>query len=345
MNNWDVVLRVCQKQQRPPTLLGDRRRAQPRHRASGRIATLIVRITSLATAAYLTGCTGRVTPAPPLPQKLLECAPGVTCIRIVSWNLHGLPWPLSRDPLGRMRNIAAVIAEQQPDVVALQEVWFGAYLQRLIDDLRDTYTAERLRRIGSLPRGGLAILVRKNSGWSPDGTPIWMQYERSAPAYRIWESDGISAKGLLALRLRRDDRQRFVLVDTHLQSQYPENGRDYVLVRRDQLDELEGALTWRFHGEPILITGDFNTRPFERLYATHIKSLGNDLTADLRTACGPWCGTNIDARDGHHDWIDYVIARTFPVHAQATLVRNDGMDWPYSDHDGLLVRLEPEPNL
>jgi endonuclease/exonuclease/phosphatase family metal-dependent hydrolase len=101
-------------------------------------------------------------------------------------------------------------------------------------------------------------------------------------------------------------------------------------------------LTWRFHGEKILLAGDFNTRPFESLYTTHIAPLGSDLTSKYRAQCGPGCGTNIDASDGHRDWIDYVIARTFPVSADLVRIENEGLDWPYSDHDGLLVRVESD---
>src|SRR5207247_331164 len=64
-------------------------------------------------------------------------------------------------------------------------------------------------------------------------------------------------------------------------------------------------------------------------------TLGTDLTAQERQSCG--CGTNFDA--GQRQWIDYVFARGWNVTATTQRITNNAADSPYSDHDGLLVRV------
>ena len=46
-------------------------------------------------------------------------------LSVLSWNLHGLPWPLSKDPRGRLQRAGAKIRELAPDIVMLQEIWSG----------------------------------------------------------------------------------------------------------------------------------------------------------------------------------------------------------------------------
>src|SRR5208282_6276627 len=41
------------------------------------------------------------------------------CLKVLSWNLHGLAWPLSKDPGGRMDRVSAKVRELSPDVALL----------------------------------------------------------------------------------------------------------------------------------------------------------------------------------------------------------------------------------
>src|SRR5437762_2934151 len=92
---------------------------------------------------------------------------------------------------------------------------------------------------------------------------------------------------------------------------------------------------------PLVLAGDFNTRPDEGWYTTHMIALGLDVTIPLRRSCrAPECGTNI-APDGSREWIDYVFLRRLEVTSTAVRLENRGLDDPYSDHDGLLVQLLP----
>src|SRR5262245_66057742 len=89
------------------------------------------------------------------------------CLRFVSWNVHGLPF--KSDTTTRLRRVAEKIKEQQPDVVFLQEVWFGRYARLLEHVLSPDYQPVFAPRpILGWPRGGLVILVRQGSAWRPD---------------------------------------------------------------------------------------------------------------------------------------------------------------------------------
>src|SRR5690242_11352000 len=124
-------------------------------------------------------------------------------LRILSWNVHGLAWPLSKDPRGRMDRVCAKVRELRPDLVLLQEVWLSSYVERLTISLRPDWTPiSGLRRSGS-PKGGLLTFVREASGWRPCSPPTFHAFAASAPAWKIWEGDGVGGKGALIVELGR----------------------------------------------------------------------------------------------------------------------------------------------
>lgn len=292
--------------------------------------------TALALASILSGCAARaVVPSAPEPP-LLPCA-SADCLRVVTWNVHAIPF-VSPRPTWRLRNVAAKIREQQPDLVLLQEVWAHAYADVVARALGGTYRVTRgggCRR--PYPCGGLVMLVRVASGWVASA-PTFVPFEAAAPWYRLAEWDGIVKKGMLLTHLRRGAATLGV-VDTHLQTRYPEHGHNYRAIRRRQLEQLAATLAATFGDRPAIVAGDFNTAPTDRsgLYATHVAPLGDDRTAELRAAC-PQCGTRSPPKVPR--WIDYVITRGVPAAASLTLIVNDGLDDPYSDHNALLLRLE-----
>jgi endonuclease/exonuclease/phosphatase family metal-dependent hydrolase len=262
------------------------------------------------------------------------------CLKVLSWNLHGLAWPLSKDPGGRMDRVSAKVRELSPDIVLLQEVWLGSHADRLSKALRSDWTPISIKRRGGAPRGGLLTYVRAAAGWRALVTPEFHAFSVSAPMWKIWEGDGLGGKGVLAIELERGE-QRFCAVNTHLQSQY--SGSNYAEVREAQLIEL-GEFLSQFHPSlPALVAGDFNTEARESLYS-RVEALGTDLTAEARVPGNP--GTTANPRDGRPEWIDYIVAansNAWAVSADLELIANQRADVPYSDHSGLLctVRIAP----
>ncbi len=270
-----------------------------------------------------------------LQQQVESQAPDAAhSLRVLSWNVHGLPFQSST--MTRLQRIGGKIRELRPDVVLLQEVWFGMYARALRRALQAEYEAvSAARRITRWPRGGLLAFIRRRSGWvAVDWT--FVRYEARAPWYHIAEGDGIAGKGALAVELRRG-RQSLTVVDTHLQAQYPHWGRRYPRQRQAQLQQLNRFLDRSFAAAAVLIAGDFNTSTSDDPCASALAPVGRDLTVEERNSCRR--GTHFDTASGHNEWIDYVMVRNVNVHAEVERIENTGADRPYSDHDGILVRL------
>ncbi len=311
-------------------------RAKPRtllQRLPGRrvCSVLATRVAMVAFVFLSSGCATNVAHRHP-PQSVLLPCDQEACLRVVSWNVHGLPFYSKTSD--RMRRIAAKIAEQQPDLVLLQEVWFGRFRSLLARTLEADYQiAYDPRWVTGWPRGGLVMFVRHGSGWRVS-TSTFRRYDASAPWYRLTEFDGVSGKGILAATVSSGSSS-LAVIDTHLQSQY--KGRPYLHVRSEQIMELLQLLERKYPSTPILIGGDFNTGAKEELYASELSNLGDDLTVEERKDCQ--CGTNFGDDGTWPEWIDYVLVKNWKVRATVQRIENDFSDNPYSDHDGLLVRL------
>jgi endonuclease/exonuclease/phosphatase family metal-dependent hydrolase len=235
-----------------------------------------------------------------------------------------------------MDAVSIQIREQQPDLVLLQEVWLTVYRNRLERLLSDEYEATFVpRTMTGWPAGGLLVFRRRAVGWSVEEI-TFTRYDRAASWWRLDEGDGLSGKGYLAIQLLKNS-QRLLVVNTHLQSQYPEHAREYEEIRRSQLNQLQSYLSNIPSSQLVLIAGDFNTKPTERLFGSHLDPLGTDLTRAEREESAS--GTAFNERGESKDWIDYVITRHFDAEADVVLIRNESIDVPYSDHHGLLVRL------
>lgn len=256
----------------------------------------------------------------------------VDALCVLSWNVHGLPFR-SATPR-RIVRIAERIASEQPDVVFLQEVWFNRYRRILARHLATAYDfVYEPRRRTRRPRGGLLLLIRRDSGWYAQRERAFTTFAARAPWYRLNEADGVSGKGILNVRLANGGRS-LLLTATHLQAQY--GARVYHAERKAQLEQLMRVIGTGSDG-PHLIAGDFNTTVEEELYASHLVALGDDLTVRERERCADG-GTHFDRHQARLKWIDYVFARNLPAPTDITRIRNHAADDPYSDHDGLLLR-------
>jgi endonuclease/exonuclease/phosphatase (EEP) superfamily protein YafD len=294
-------------------------------------------VATVVGALLATGCALHVVGVATPEAPLVACE-RADCLRVLTWNLHAIPFIAPR-PETRLHNVADKIREQQPDVVLLQELWAHAYARLLARDLADEYRLTTATGCGRpFPCGGLAVLVRLGSGWTA-AAPTFVAYGATAPWYRLFEWDGIAKKGMLRVRLVRGG-ESLALLDTHLQTEYTRYGRDYTAIRRDQLEQLARTVADEPGARPAIVGGDFNTSPGERsgLYETHLARLGDDRTTELRIACGE-CGTR-PSLPRPARWLDHVFTRGFAATATAARIVNDGIDQPFSDHDGVLVRLE-----
>ena len=129
-----------------------------RPRASLRIVAVVV-----LGALLETGCALHAV-GTPTSEPLLEPCERADCLRVLTWNLHAIPFIAPRTTT-RLHNVAAKIREQQPDLVLLQEVWAFAYARLLAQDLAGEYRLTSTTGCGRpFPCGGLVVLVRVGSG-------------------------------------------------------------------------------------------------------------------------------------------------------------------------------------
>jgi len=254
------------------------------------------------------------------------------CLKVLSWNLHAMTWPLSKDPGGRMDRVSAKVRELSPDVALFQEVWFGSPVDRLTLALQPDWIPICIKRRGVGPRGGLLAFVSASAGWRVRAAPKFHPFAASAPMWKVWEGDGLGGKGILTVELERGE-QRLCALNTHLQAQY--RGIDYAAVREAQLIELRQIVSRLHASMPAIVAGDLNTNSRESLYS-HVAALGTDLTAEGRELCN--CGTTTDPFDGRPEWIDYIVAansHAWTASANLEVIANQRADFPYSDHSGL----------
>jgi endonuclease/exonuclease/phosphatase family metal-dependent hydrolase len=274
-------------------------------------------------------------------------APATGTLSVISWNVHGLPFDETFER--RLENVAGEIRRRRPDVVLLQEAWLEAGAARLGCSLRAAYEpvpdSEGVRS-GALSlfghrRGGLLALVRRDSPWRLDPAPRgFEEYAVAAPWYRLDELDGIAGKGFQSFAIG-DGKRRVVVVNTHLQAQYPARGNRYEDLRLRQIEQLVAYARKGPDADALVVAGDFNTREEEKAHYGALSAAFEDLTSAFRRGCGA-CGTYI-ARDGAEGWwIDYVFARAHggPIAAKVDRIRNHKRDDPYSDHHGLWVELQ-----
>ncbi len=250
-------------------------------------------------------------------------------ISVLSWNLHGLPWPITRNRAARFDAVGHRLREENFDLILLQEVWSTSYADQLDHHLSDRY--ERVSESGARgPKGGLAAYIKRSRARS--SAARFYKFSANAPRWKLWEGDGIAGKGFLVFDLEIDAAMRLRVVNTHLQSRYP--GRDYYAVRESQITQLTHRISELDDATPTLVAGDFNTVPDGKLYDA-ITSIGRELTADLRH--GGIRGTQLE-RDGPRDWIDYILMRAGAnCSCECHMIVNLAADNPYSDHEAVVA--------
>lgn len=327
-----------------------------------------------AAVVVLAGCASVHLGAPrdcEAPDEPMPASAPEADLRLISWNVHGIPTVSVMDK--RIVRIANVIRERRPDIVFLQEVWFKwdarAFASALgpdyayLDDppaLTDTF----LYRAVGFRRGGLLTFWRTGRGIVVDDLQSgFVPFANGCSGCPLLQGDTLSHKGVqkTAMTLQGTETAmalqgtELVLLNTHLQSQYPEAGQAYELVRSQQIDDLVNRVKSIRGAILVVVAGDFNTTfrgSDEWLYRRLTAGL-RDMTEPFRSSCcssigqsAGWsclCATQVTGNGAPAEWIDYVLVRPHAeLDARATdmnLIRSQSEDCPYSDHNGLEVGL------
>ena len=269
----------------------------------------------LATVLLVTGL-AEPRPVMAVERSVFHAAPAPGPVTLLSYNVEGLPWPLTH---GRTAAAAAIAGElramhdrgEGPQVVAVQEAFGDAqkaigaaagYRYVAYGPAADeagaaaTTPAERAFVADASLWHGETEGAREDSGLAIfSDYPILWAKRVAFPRYACAGYDCLANKGMLAVALRVPGRATpLVVVDTHLNARAASgvaNDRSLFAYQR-QTDALRGFIGAVGGGAPVVLAGDFNVGndPARQAYLAQALVGGDGMTlAASETACGTSC--------------------------------------------------------
>ncbi len=181
-------------------------------------------------------------------------------LRVLTYNVWGLPAPLSKNLRSRMEGLCTQLkheAEHQTwDVVLLQEVW-RPWIAKLLSDCGYPYSL-RLDR-GSFETGLMILSLHPMLGGSRhifESKPTGLE--------AVFTGESISSKGVLSTIVLHPALGEFFVANTHLVANYGPK-LTFDRYRMDQLREVANIMVRDgvMRGRPIprILGGDLNVAP------------------------------------------------------------------------------------
>ncbi|MCC7442426.1 MAG: sphingomyelin phosphodiesterase [Bdellovibrionales bacterium] len=265
-------------------------------------------------------------------------------LRIISYNVWGLPSPLLQKP-SRLRDIAREIPEVGADVIGFQEI-FSRKTYQLAEMPPYPYVAWGRKKTGAqvLQGDGLLIVSR------------WPILEQDRISYTACSgTDCMSRKGAVYARIHVDGFGEIDVFNTHLNAGGSEK------TRIAQMRQFAAFIASKRGDRPVFVTGDFNAQPGSEEYRAWMALTGmRDLHDEFRThkpvgSSVQWNGFTMDPKRNQYykafSWfvkprrIDYVFALD-PEAGAATEVMSSRLLFDYkvggrhlSDHFGIVMDL------
>jgi len=298
--------------------------------------------------------------------RLSSADGGAAVLRVLSYNVHGLPQIAAGDaPVERLPKIARLIGGRY-DIALLQENFEYPHLvsDNLGDAPHDHHDGGRnlvaaglgQRMMQALVLGpsrvlfgvkvpnpsGLTTITSGAGGFTT--SPLVNEPYVVCEGYLFDKNDCLAPKGYLGVRLSRADGLAIDVYNTHLDAR--SGGKSNREVRRRQLAQLATAIRRHSRGRALIVAGDFNTG--------HQRPKDFALLKSFRTLLG--LTDSVARRDpswnGEAD-VDYILYRS----SQATRLGLDGADgsagedgsfrWQddrlrLSDHPAIFARFRAE---
>lgn len=182
-------------------------------------------------------------------------------LKVVSYNVWGLPFGLADDRDARIAAIGPALAKLKPDVVALQEVWVRENGETLIKALADAGLKYAVFQSEGFIGSGLLIASRY-----PLEVEAFHGYRLAGKPHKVWHGDWFARKGVLIVRVTTP-KGMVRVANTHLHASYGSD--EYLPVQISQALQAAGALG--NHGEepspnaadparpPLILCGDMNS--------------------------------------------------------------------------------------
>ncbi|OQB43674.1 MAG: Endonuclease/Exonuclease/phosphatase family protein [Candidatus Hydrogenedentes bacterium ADurb.Bin179] len=171
-------------------------------------------------------------------------------VKIVTFNIQDL-WVVSANRLQRMKHIARVLTDLDPDIVGFQESFIEQDRSVLLNALKSSRLHHHQYYSSGVGGSGLMIC----SAW-PIREVFFRRFNDSGPAHRIWEGDFWAGKGVALARIETP-AGILDFYNTHAQAGY---GRAaYREVRCSQMRELAAFMNASRTGvSPAFLVGDMN---------------------------------------------------------------------------------------
>jgi endonuclease/exonuclease/phosphatase family metal-dependent hydrolase len=265
---------------------------------------------------------------------------------LLSLNVWGLPWPVSRIPMERMQMIAADLPRLEVDAAAFQEAWLPSARDVLLEGGRRAGLVHAWYKDRVMGSSGLLVLSR----W-PILDSAFTPFALRGLPQRVQHADWFGRKGFVRCRLDLPVGE-LDLFATHLQATYGRVGYadEYLGHRMAQMIELAHAIA--LSDRPLVVLGDLNARPQRDEMALLFGATG---VVDVAVAIGRDAPTlrpyspysPDDTLPGKR--IDYALARAGtrvgirPVEARRTFDTDfvlGGERATFSDHAGVLAELD-----
>jgi endonuclease/exonuclease/phosphatase family metal-dependent hydrolase len=265
-----------------------------------KMARLAAAVVGLALFVECAGCaSGR--PAPlvithPVSAALESAATPDLTLKLVTYNVWGLPSWMTGAPSGRYARIAQELDRLDADVVLLQEAW----------------TAKARKSAPAHGHWSIARAAGQHTIFQQSGLMTLSRFPiiggQFYPFSRAAFPDRLVNKGVLKVTVRLDNRQVVNIWNVHLQDGHS------VAVRLSQVRELIARVRTAHDGQIAdLVAGDFNCTPESPLYRELSRALGP--TAQELGGTSPfatWDG--LSAKPGAGEILDHVfVRRCMPV--------------------------------
>ncbi|WP_271300285.1 endonuclease/exonuclease/phosphatase family protein [Sphingomonas sp. CV7422] len=248
--------------------------------------------------------------------SVVHAVPTAGPVTVLSYNVEGLPWPLTHGRTAAAATIAAELRAMHdrgdgPQVVAMQEAFgaaqkaigsaagyrYVAYGPSATDDRAAPTTADQRAFVADASLWhGETEGAREDSGLAvfSDYPILWVK-RVAFPAYACAGFDCLANKGMLAVALRVPGQSApLVVVDTHLNSRAAsgvKDARSFYAYQR-QADALRSFIAGvGAGGASVMLAGDFNVGNDPQRQAYLGAALGGDgmTIAASETACGATC--------------------------------------------------------
>lgn len=192
-------------------------------------------------------------------------------MRIFTLNCFGLPF-FARNSGRRMRRIAALIEEVDPDIVCLQEVFYPWHKNFFEKRLETKYPHRYVPRIGMLWTGGGLCFFSKTT----IATRTFQKYRESGYLTDWTWVHRINAQGFMQLEVTASEPK--VFFHSHLTCNFRNNfdpkPGSIAAIQRSQLDDLAGEVQKLPKDRVCLFVGDLNVPSDTELFREFAKKTG-----------------------------------------------------------------------